>query len=276
MQPHAVFFIFSLCILSGISVARAEPSATPSLYGMMGLNTVPGARMEESGNVRASLSAMGPYAHAGLHVQIATPLSLTLRQTARLSSQTASTDRLYPGLDIKLRLMKESTYGPEIALGALSAIGHKRMAGEYLALSKQFGNWDLTAGMAWGRLGSAGHIKNPLGFLMSRFDKKRPLDGDNPSGPHDWFTGQDVGFLGGLSYATPIDGLTLKADWNADKYKTEQAAFGYHTPAPWSAGFSYSPRQWIHIGAALIGGQKIMGTLNLQSPLQNWTGRRTT
>jgi len=194
-----------------------------SLYGSPGLISTPNARMDPPGTVRAGISTLDPYLHAYAGFQIAKPLYVSLRQSASVSNLGGDPDRLYPGVDVKLRLHKESAAIPEIAIGMMSAIGHKRMAGEYLVFSKSYKNLDLSGGIGWGRLGSAKNIKNPLGFLANHFGKARTLDGEIPNEARDWFTGKDAGLFAGLEYKTPISGLSLKAEWGADRFTAEKA-----------------------------------------------------
>lgn len=247
---------------------NARPS--PFLTGSLGLNVVPSARMDEPGTVRAGVSTLDPYIHSFAGIQIAAPLYINLRQTAEISGLRDSADRLYPGMDIKLRLARERPRTPEVSVGIQSALGHKRMAGEYLALSKRLGDFDLTAGLGWGRFASAAHLKNPLRVLGSHFSDSRPLDGENANEPSQWFTGKNIGLFAGVEYFTPIEGLSLKFDYGADEYTAEHAAFGYNRPAPWSAGLSYSPADWISAGIAMQGTDKIMGRISLQANPTGW------
>ena len=92
---------------------------SPYLAGSLGLNIVPNARMDEVGTVR-------------LGIQIADPLNVTIRQTAEISGITDDPIQLYPGIDLKLRLLTETRSRPEVSVGLQSAIGHKRQAGEIL------------------------------------------------------------------------------------------------------------------------------------------------
>ncbi len=252
--------------------AIAGKNATPFFMGTLGLNTVPTARMDETGTIRGSVSTLSPYGHINLGMQIAKPLFVSLRQTTETSNIKNSVGRLYPGLDIKLRLLQEGRYAPEIALGLQSALGHKRMAAEYLVFSKRYHDLDFTGGMAWGRLGSAAHIKNPLKTLHSRFGKRRPLDGEKPNNISNWFTGEDIGFFAGIEYFTKIEDLSLKADFGADRYKAEKAALNFDVPDPWSIGLNYAHNDWTDVNIALVGAEKLMATLSLKSPLRNWPG----
>ncbi len=231
---------------------------------------MPSARMDERGNVRAGISTLDPYAHSFLSFQLAEPLSVVLRQSAEISSLRNDAARLYPGMDLKFRTIKETRSRPAIAIGLQSAIGHKRMAGEYIAASKRYKNFDFTGGMGWGRYASAKHFDNPLSVLGSHFDKTRALDGELPTSPSDWFTGEHIGLFAGVEYFTPWDGLSLKFDYGADRYAAESTAFGFDVPAPWSAGINYKPKPWVDIGVAAQGVDKIMARLSFQGNVKNW------
>lgn len=254
--------------------AQAEPARHSNVLGPLGLITTPTARMDETGTVRAGISTLDPYLHAHVGLQIADPFYVSIRQSAEISDLNDDARSLYPGIDIKLRLIKEGPYHPALALGWLGAVGHKRMAGEYLVASKRHENWDFSAGLGWGRMGSNGQIGNPLGFLGGHFQKKRWTDGADPNGPEDWFTGDDIGVFAGFEYSAPwADGLSLSAEWGADRYTAERAAFGFDAPAPWALGVHYSPQPWINLSTALVGGEKIMAALTLQNALPKWPGK---
>ncbi|MCB9990838.1 MAG: YjbH domain-containing protein [Rhodospirillales bacterium] len=269
--------IFMLAIILTLCAAPAPcwagRHATPNMMGALGLNTVPSARMDAPGTVRLHGGGLAPYLHASAGIQLAEPLYIAIRQSAQSTDLTGDPDRLYPGIDLRLRLAKETAVTPEITLGLQSAIGHKRMGAEYLAFSKRYERFDFTGGIAWGRLGSAAHIDNPLKVLGGHFGKRRAFDQEMPNGPEDWFTGEDVGFFAGLEYFTPLDGLSLKADWGADRYSKEKQIFAYDPPDPWSVGVNFSPADWISIGGAVVGGEKLLASLSLQSPAEDWIGR---
>lgn len=248
---------------------------TSSIYGFAGLNTVPNARMHKSGTINLTASALDPYTHISLGFQPCESLYIGLRQSAETSGVMKDAEKMYPGVDLKINLAKESEYRPEISIGLQSATGHKRMAGEYLALSKKLLDFDITAGIGWGRFGSAGQIDNPLSKILPHFDKERPLDGDAPNKPDNWFTGKKAGLFGGIEYFPPlkIKGLSLKLDIGADRYLAEKTTSDFNAPAPWSLSVNYTPKDWLDISAGTAGGDKIFGTLSLRSPLKKWPGR---
>jgi len=267
-----VLVLFVFFIPAGDTLAGDFHSANS--YGTPGLVTVPSARMDKTGTISLHAGVSEPYLHGALGLQIVSPLYIGIRQTARTKDITGEADRLYPGIDLRLRLLEENAFMPAAVLGLQSAFGHKRTAAEYLAFSKKYEDFDFTAGLAWGRFGSAGHISNPLKILGSHFGKNRSPDNEMPNDLQDWFTGQDIGVFGGVEYFTPFDGLSLKAEWSADRYTAEKAE-GYDPAAPWSVGLSFNPASWINLGVALGGGEIITGNLTLKGTPEKWPWRKT-
>lgn len=256
------------------------PATAPSttITGAIGLNTIPTARMDKIGTMRAGLGFSDIYTHAFIGLQIAAPLSITLRQTAEISDPfDYEADRFYPGIDVKWMMAPETEYSPAIAVGLQSAIGHTRMSGEYIALSKRYKSFDFTAGLGWGRLGSSLTINNPLKSISSHFGGNRALDGEMPAGPEDWFTGEEIGLFGGIEYFTPIKGLSLKADIGGDRFEAEKAAFNYDPTDIWSAGLNYHTDRWkvadIDASIAAHGTDRIMARLSLSQNIANWPDR---
>src|SRR5690554_1425220 len=105
-----------LCAVSCLGIMSTIPHAalaqqTPyssMVTGPLGLNTVPSARMDETGTMRAGLSTLDPYVHGFIGFQLADPLYINLRQSAEVSNLNGDADRLYPGVDFKLRLLTET------------------------------------------------------------------------------------------------------------------------------------------------------------------------
>lgn len=241
-----------------------ESKRSVNYKGMLGLNTIPSARMDEEGTARIGISANDPYNHAFIGMQIAKPLYVNLRQSMLVSSIGQKPMMVYPGMDLKLRIAEEGRYRPEISFGMNSALGHKRFSSEYFALSKRYYDFDFTAGIAWGRLGSAGHMPNPLAKFGGHFDQDRDYNDEDSASPADWFTGKEIGFFGGVEYFTPVEGLSFKADIGADRSPGERRQFDFSTGAPWSVGFNYSPEPWFGFGVSAIGTDKVMARLSFQ------------
>ena len=231
---------------------------------------MPNARMDDVGTVRIGTSALSPYMHGYIGVQIAEPLYINIRQTSQTSNILKDSEKLYPGLDLKLRLLKETATRPEISVGIQAAIGHKKMSGEYIALSKRYNNFDLTTGIGWGRFGSAAHLDNPLKTISQNFTNERDYNDEDTNSPSNWFSGDSVGFFAGLEYFTPYDGLSLKLDYGADNYASEKSTTGYSPASPWGVGLSYTYSNFANINIAAQGADKIIASLSLKSKPSKW------
>ena len=263
-----------LCLIGApLPAAQAVAQDARPRIELGGVPLAPDARFDPVGTARLQLSAVDPYVNTVFGVQVAPQLSVAIRQTAEVSDPREDAKRLYPGIDLKLRLAEESEYRPAIALGLQSAVGHRRLAGEYLAFSKRYWDLDFKTGIGWGRLGSAGHATNPLKFLGGHFDRDRLGDSERANGPEDWFTGEDIGFFGGVAWDTGIEGLSLFADWNADRYTAESHAFAFDAPSPWTAGLAYDATDWATISAGTAGGDKLFASLSLHGLFGDWPGR---
>lgn len=274
MQRKRIHILLLTAILLASPAQAAEPRRSASLMGPLGLNTVPSARQDAAGTVRVGVGTLDPYLHSFAGMQVADWLYAGVRQSAEKSSLTSSPARLYPGLDFKITLNREGRYDPEIALGFMSAFGHKKTASEYFALSKRYNNFDFTLGMAWGRLAGKGHLSNPLKRVSSHFEGNRNPTNEVANTVHDWFTGEEVGFFGGVEYHTPIDGLSLKADWGANQYHIEEQTIdGFDAPAAWSLGLNYSPMPWVDGMIGVGGTDTVMARLSLQSNTMDWLTR---
>jgi hypothetical protein len=226
--------------------------------------------MDEAGTVRLGVSTFDPYMHSFIGFQLADPIYVQLRQSGEVSSLGKAPDRLYPGIDLKFRITEEDRYQPEIALGLNSAVGHKRMASEYITLSKRFWDLDLTTGVAWGRMAGSGHMRNPFRRFSKHFQTERDFNADSPNSPQNWFTGKQIGFFAGLEYFTPIEGLSLKADWGGDHYLPERHAIDYKSGGPWTLSFNYAPTDWSSLSVGTVGGEKIFARLSLQNGIGSW------
>lgn len=265
--------LFFLACLSSSALAEDMPSffqPTSNMYGELGLNTIPSARMAPEGTTRFTVGRFKDYTHAALGFQLTDRLYLGLRQTAESKSFNSDTLHLYPGLDAKWMLYSEKRFVPQIAVGVQSAFGHKRMAAEYLSLSKHYENFDFTFGFGWGRMATRHTLPNPILLNNLNRHRDRDIDGENPNSPADWFKG-DMALFGGVEYATPINGLALKADWNSDAWKAEKSAdASFNAPAPWSVGLSYQPLSWMDAGLAYAGNHSVMARVSFTGNIGNW------
>nr|WP_211112499.1 YjbH domain-containing protein [Azospirillum sp. SYSU D00513] len=254
-------------ILVTAAPAGAE-GLTPSLsdWGGAGLLQTPTARFLPDGTVTAGYTALGTaHRHLFTGAQLLPWLEVGVRESL-FPSLYGVTE---PGLDAKLRLVKEGPRTPEIALGGrdlagagFQAPGRGRFAGEYLILSRRWWNLDTSLGMGWGRLGGYGHLRNPLRFLGARFRRDRDPALPASRGPRSWFTGDRVALFGGVEWHTPLPGLSTKIEYSGDSFRSEQQDDPLFRPGlPVNAGVAWRPLPWVELGAGLEQGHRLMARL---------------
>ena len=256
-----------------IALALALTAATPagaagleptlSDWGGVGLLQNPTARFLPDGTLFTGYTMLGP-AHRHLFVggQALPGLELVARQTLYPNLHGLGE----PGLDIKLRLLREGEYWPEIAVGGRDVTGagfdlpgKGRFAGEYLVLSRRWWNLDTSLGVGWGRFGGYAHMRNPLRFLGDRFRRDRDPALPGSRGPRAWFSGESVALFGGVEWHTPLPGLSLKLEYSGDSFRAEQRDAPSFTPGlPINAGLAYRALSWLDLGVGLEQGHRVM------------------
>lgn len=229
-------------------------------FGGVGLLQMPTARMSEDGKIHIGTGAAMPYRRHFITLQAMPWLEATFRYTSvedraySLNSQNQSfKDR---GVDLKLRLKKETERSPEIAIGIRDLGGTQLFASEYIVASKRIAqNLDVTGGIAWGNAGTRGHVRNPLGILgESMENREKNVWGTFSS---NFFKGERAGLFGGIEYQTPIKSLRVKLEYDGNDY-TSDFSTKPHTDTPLNYGIRYSPFDWVSMTAAWERGNTAM------------------
>jgi hypothetical protein len=215
-----------LCSGAWADTLTPDPTvARISDFGGVGLMQTPNARFGADGEFSFGINRVEPLRRYILTLQALPFLEATLRYTdirnAPYSlSPEFSGDQTYKdrGLDLKLRLLDEQKYLPQLAVGLRDLGGTGLFASEYFVVSKRLSAFDLTFGAAWGTLGSRGTIRNPLTYISDRFYTREDSGIGNFS--TSLFSGETIGLFGGASYATPLDGLRLNVEYDPTDYSS--------------------------------------------------------
>lgn len=230
--------------------------------GTIGLIEMPSARMADDGTLSAGASFMKNTQHYDLGFQMLPWLETSFRYSGL--AHFDPTYRVYwdRSFGVKMRLFEEGNWMPAVALGFNDIIGTGIYSGEYLVASKQFGDFDATVGMGWGRLGSYNTFANPIGQIFPSFKPYRPgvsTPGGTPFGS--FFHGPSAGVFGGLAWRTPIDGLTLMVESSSDDYKFEQQQGMFHPHSHVNYGLSYHLTSGTALNLAYVYGNSFNGGL---------------
>jgi hypothetical protein len=257
-----------LCSTNAQAEIGVEPPPIYNLYGEVGILDMPTARIAPDGAMSATFSADHTGEHYNLGFQLLPWLETTFRYSRidryeLLFPATHQGDLYDRSLSVKIRLLRESEYQPSIVIGARDILGTGAYGGEYLAASKQFGDFDFTIGLGWRRLAGLESFPNPLGLLSSSF--KNSGAGTTTGVPTlgDFFHGPDTGLFGGVKWQTPIEGLALVAELSGDSYKIEQAVGSIKINSRVNLGLSYEPIHGLEVGAGYLYGSEFAMRITL-------------
>lgn len=242
---RTVFFSYSAaCLaLSGVNtVAAASAEAEHSwqlpvsgvsqmAHGGVGLIQTPTARMAPAGDLSINYTDNEEYRLWSVSIQLFDWMESTVRYTdvrTRLYSDDPnfSGDQTLKdkGIDVKFRLLKESTYLPQVSVGFRDFGGTGFFESEFIALSKNWGNFDFHLGMGWGYLGNAANTSNPFCEIKDSFcSRPGGFGGQGGKIDYDQFFKGPASLFGGVEYQTPWQPLRLKLEYEGNDYQNDRA-----------------------------------------------------
>lgn len=237
-------------LLSAAANTPNWPGPQPlNTYGHTGLLEMPSARMMEDGEIAATIATAPEAFRTALTFQVFPWLEAAFRYSrvrnyfSLIDPAKSNPDLLDRSFSLKVKLLSETEYLPAVAIGLNDIVGTGIYGGEYIVASKNWGDFDFTLGMGWGRLGSVGMFRNPFSAIDDRFDTRPVYDPNIDQGGRPLFNaifrGRDVSLFGGVVWQTPIEGLKAIVEYSGDEYVTEQGVGIYRPSSQWNFGVSY-------------------------------------
>lgn len=234
---------------------RLDLSPSRTYYGGVGLLQTPTARMAEEGEFTLGYADMQEFRRYSATLQLTPWLETTgfyVRVPNRLYSPYPgfSGNNMYTdkGFDLKVRLLKERDYWPELALGLSDFAGTGLFSSEYLVASKRWGAFDVSLGMGFGRLGTRDNIPNVFCEVSDSFCHRQGTTSGMGGKPEvgDWFNGP-AALFGGVEYQTPINGLRVKLEYEGNDYSQDSAGVDINPSSPINVGVMYRPYDWLDV-----------------------------
>ncbi|MBC6408658.1 MAG: YjbH domain-containing protein [Rhodobacteraceae bacterium] len=224
---------------------------------------MPSAEHRADGAFSVSVSSFGGISRYNLTFQAFPWLSATFRYSGAQDLNLFGFDTYYDrGFDVRFRLLEERDWIPHVTLGFQDFVGTGVYSAEYLVATKTFatpdwssprpGQLKVTAGLGWGRFGSAGSIG-------SVFDEDRPVFDGGTGGElatDTWFRGP-VSPFAGIEYM-PNDRWSFKVEYSTDAYTLETEDSNVFDPASQiNFGVEYQWTPTTRIGAYYMYGTEI-------------------
>lgn len=232
---------------------------------------MPTARSAPEGELRVGFSRVYPYNQILFGLQWLPWLETGFRYADvrnRLYGPAAfSGDQKYKdrSVDFKLSLLSETDWRPALALGVRDLGGTGLFASEYLVATKETGAFDWTLGLAWGRMGARGDLRNPFASASKRFEDRPPTEARGDLGVERLFGGRQVGLFGGLQWQTPLPGLSLKIEYDGNDYRSEALDNDREVDSPINAALNYRVGRSIDLGLGFERGNTLMARVTLST-----------
>lgn len=233
------------------SVPMPSPGRSRSLelsandWGNIGLMQTPSARFRDAGEFSFNMHHTYPYTHGNVFMQPFDWLEAGFRYSATNNRLYGSPDfsgsQTYKdkSVDFKIRLMKESAYLPQIAVGVRDLTGTGLYSGEYLVASKRTGSFDWSLGMGWGYMAARGDVRNPLSRFSSSFDSRTRVVGQGGNFAFGSYFRGPAALFGGFQYQTPWENLILKVEYDGNDYQHEPQSNNQPQKTAWNFGAVY-------------------------------------
>ena len=236
----------ALGVFLGSSCWANVSESTANSFGNVGLSQVPTARFRGAGWLHAGYASSRPYDSTFFSANPYDWLEATLRYTKfRYGDQDGvfrEDGYLDKSFDFKLRIAKERYLFPEIAFGIQDLGGTGLLASEYFVASKRLRyGLDFTVGVAWGRLGARGTLKNPLSDLSSSFSDRNRGDVSTAGGLSldRLFSGEEFDVFAGLSWTPPGSRFSFSVEREGNDYSLEPFGNNLDVRTPVNVSASY-------------------------------------
>lgn len=232
----------------------AQPTTgSYTLYGTPGLVEMPSAEMAEDAELAFTLSGFEDQARSTLTFQVHPRISGSFRYAQLEGYELDGSDRFDRSFDVRFLLLEEAEWWPSVALGFQDFIGTGVYSGEYLAATRSLGpggDLRVTAGLGWGRFGTAN--------VIAREDAERNTDFDETGGTANFdqfFTGP-VGAFGGVAWNV-TDRLSFEAEYSSDGYTEEEARDVFEVDSPWNFAVDYEITPGARLAASYLYGTTV-------------------
>lgn len=253
-------------------ISRDLPISS-NIWGETGLLQNPSARTVPAGTASITLGLFQPYGIVSLNFAPVNGLEFIMRYTninnIPYGEQSFSGGQTYKdkSTGLKVRLLGENAYLPELAVGVRDVLGTGLFSGEYVVASKRHNNFDFTAGMGWGQLGTRNNVTNPFvtAFGQNFATRDGAVVGQGGTANQQYFHGT-AALFGGVQYHTPWENVVLKAEVDGNNY--QQLPFGNTLPIKsiFNFGATYQTKN-ADFTIGVLGNSQAMFTISLHERL---------
>lgn len=248
-----------LCAAPAFADDGVPPHA--SLNGYSGLWAMPDARVMPDWEVRAGFSDDGPYRSyhgaAGLFDRIEVHGRLTEVEGIEPFPGEGFGDFKDRSAGIKTVIVPEGRIAPQVAAGVVDVTGTAIFGSRYMAVSKKFGDFDLTVGLGQGAMAG------------------QDVSGIRAGGESSQDAGQNFLTSSPIRRTRPFAGATWRVEprlWLVAEYSSldYEALYGFTgaQDLPVNVGLKFAPWENLRLSAALMRGRDLAFGADIAFPLE--------
>ena len=213
----AAFTLTFIAILLPFLSRRERQSQSSNNFGLPSIIDLPTARRFPDGELVVTQQLHKSLARSGISFQALPSVGVSFRYTGHGSDGSEAYGRINHdrSFDIHISILDEGTHIPAISLGLRDFIGTGWYSSEYIVSTKSISNFELTAGLGFGRLEGRHSVSNPFGALSPRFDRRDGRDAGvgGALGTINWFHGKASAFYG-IKYKIS-DKVTISSEYTS-------------------------------------------------------------
>ncbi len=237
-----------------------------SNFGLPGLIDLPTARRFPDGELIITQQLHKSLARSGISFQALPNVGVSFRYTGHGINGREAYGRINHdrSFDIHISILDEGSLLPAISVGLRDFIGTGWYSSEYIVGTKSVGNFELTAGLGFGRLAGRHSFSNPLSKFSDNFSNRQDIkwsgagQGGIISGNH-WFTGATSPFYGVQYHIS--DKISILSEYTPDRMSRESSYL--EVRSPWNFGASYQLNNYVNLSAQYLHGSQISMTANI-------------
>ncbi len=238
----------ALVIVSAAALTARAEGPGYAFYGGPGLFDIPVAESAEDAELAFSYALLGNTQRTAISFQAVPRVNATIRFATIDDFEPDGSDLSFRSFDLHFQVLDEGRLTPGVAVGFRDVLGDGIYGSEYIVATKEIlPGVKLTGGIGWGRLAS------DAGFDFALSDRRETTDPGGRLQFDSYFQG-DAAFFGGLSWATPVKGLTLKAEYVPDAYAGESANSDFDVKSPFNVGATWAPNALFALTGAYLYG----------------------
>ena len=258
---RAVVFFLAFCsyllLIPSLTVAEEKRYETPSNFGLPGLIDLPSGRRFTDGQLGVTQQNHRSIWRSGISFQALPRLGLSFRYTGHgIGGQSAygrvNYDRSF---DAHISVLDEGRYAPSLSFGLRDFIGTGWYSSEYIVGTKTIGNFEITAGLGFGRLAGKNSFSNPLRHIYPKLEVRgsHAHGRGGTFGNINWFQG-DTSLFYGISYSLGKN-FKLLSEYTPDLMSRENSYL--NLKSPWNFGLTYELNKYASLSLQYLHGNQV-------------------